>query len=480
MVCPNCNSELPKGHLYCEKCGTEIQMVPVFEPELEESINETLLEVADVIVKEHQPEPSMEVHTASKRTTKRKSTKKMMFFIPLGFFVLFLVIYTAIISGRYFSYDYQYERAVECFEKSDFEQATDYAKRAIQLQETSADANLLMADLYIHKEQYDEALAILLPLLETYQNDASIYEKLVEIYVIQHNDNAINELISSCTDAQIAAQFSEYTAMPPEFSLEEGTYDSSVGLKLMASSNGTIYYSLDGSEPTKESIPYRNDIVLEEGQNVVKAIFVNEKGIESDSVTRTFQIELKIPMPPVVEPQSGNYTEPIAITIAQVTEEENTIYYTDDGSQPTKDSTVYSTPIPMPLGDSDFKFIAVSKDGVESAVTEMQYHLQITSLVDTTAAEQAVIMTLMAKGELLDLNGTPKDGEGINLYRCSAAAKAGSRIYYLVREFHESESGIENTGRYFGVDVRTGELYNVTINAETGLFEFSLFSVLFQ
>ena len=56
MVCPNCNTELPAGHLYCEKCGAEIQIVPIFEPELEESINETLSGVADVIVEESEPE----------------------------------------------------------------------------------------------------------------------------------------------------------------------------------------------------------------------------------------------------------------------------------------------------------------------------------------------------------------------------------------------------------------------------------------
>ena len=480
MVCPNCNTELPKGHLYCEKCGTEIQMVPVFEPELEESMNETLSEVADLIVQEQQPEPPIEVHTPIKRTKVRHTTKRMMLFIPLGLFVVFLVVYIAILSGRYFSYDYQYARAVECFENSNYEQATDYIKRAIELDQTSSDANLLLADLYITNEKYDEALAVLLPLLEKFPNDASIYEKLVQIYVIQHNNVAINELISSCPDVQIASQFNEYTAMPPEFSLEEGTYDTSVGLKLMESSNGTIFYTLDGSKPTQESIQYKNDIVLEEGINVVSAIFVNQKGIESESVTKTYQIELKVPMPPLVEPKSGSYAEPSAIKAELQAGEESFIYYTDDGSEPTVDSKEYITPIPMPLGNSHFKFIAVSKDGVVSNVAEAHYNLQIVSLVNTAAAEQAVILTLTAKGELLDMNGTPKEGGGKNQYKCNAAAKAGSRIYYLVEEFHVSDDATESTGRYFGVDVRTGELYNVTINAETGLYEFSLFSVLFE
>ena len=47
MKCPNCGCEIPDGYLYCEKCGSEIQMVPDFEPEIENSIIETLSTVAE-------------------------------------------------------------------------------------------------------------------------------------------------------------------------------------------------------------------------------------------------------------------------------------------------------------------------------------------------------------------------------------------------------------------------------------------------
>ena len=40
---------MAEGHLYCEKCGAEIQMVPDFEPEIENSITETLSTVAEEI-----------------------------------------------------------------------------------------------------------------------------------------------------------------------------------------------------------------------------------------------------------------------------------------------------------------------------------------------------------------------------------------------------------------------------------------------
>ena len=49
MKCPSCGARMKEGHLYCEKCGREIQMVPDFEPEIENSIRETLSSVGEEI-----------------------------------------------------------------------------------------------------------------------------------------------------------------------------------------------------------------------------------------------------------------------------------------------------------------------------------------------------------------------------------------------------------------------------------------------
>ena len=46
MKCPKCGERLKKDFLYCEKCGEEIRIVPDFEPEIENSIIETLSAVA--------------------------------------------------------------------------------------------------------------------------------------------------------------------------------------------------------------------------------------------------------------------------------------------------------------------------------------------------------------------------------------------------------------------------------------------------
>ena len=49
MICPKCGTEIKEGYLYCQKCGEEVIMVPDYEVELEEGIEETISEVAEMM-----------------------------------------------------------------------------------------------------------------------------------------------------------------------------------------------------------------------------------------------------------------------------------------------------------------------------------------------------------------------------------------------------------------------------------------------
>lgn len=73
MKCPNCNRELKEGQLYCEACGEEIKIVPEFEPEIENSIEETLLNMADIISEVEEDEIQSRVSVPSKK--KKESFK---------------------------------------------------------------------------------------------------------------------------------------------------------------------------------------------------------------------------------------------------------------------------------------------------------------------------------------------------------------------------------------------------------------------
>ncbi len=78
MKCPKCRQELKEGQLYCEACGEEIRMVPVFEPEIENSIEETLLNVADNIneVEAEEQSPVKVVKTKTSKESFKVFTKE--------------------------------------------------------------------------------------------------------------------------------------------------------------------------------------------------------------------------------------------------------------------------------------------------------------------------------------------------------------------------------------------------------------------
>ena len=60
MKCPSCGKEIEPGHLYCETCGLEIRIVPDFEPEIENSITETLSTVGEEIQRKENEQQEQE------------------------------------------------------------------------------------------------------------------------------------------------------------------------------------------------------------------------------------------------------------------------------------------------------------------------------------------------------------------------------------------------------------------------------------
>ena len=66
-------------------------------------------------------------------------------------------------------------------------------------------------------------------------------------------------------------------------------------LTLSSEDEGTIYYTLDGSEATTDSTEYKEPIQLnQEGETTVRAIFVNKKGIASVEVQKTYTIQFQM------------------------------------------------------------------------------------------------------------------------------------------------------------------------------------------
>lgn len=81
-----------------------------------------------------------------------------------------------------------------------------------------------------------------------------------------------------------------------------------------------------------------------------------------------------IPPRPVANPPLGNYPYPIQVTLHAGSSLPVDIYYTLDGSKPTRTSTRYTTPIPLHT-TTRLRAIAIAPNGRSSRVANIRYIL---------------------------------------------------------------------------------------------------------
>ncbi|MBQ8598457.1 MAG: chitobiase/beta-hexosaminidase C-terminal domain-containing protein, partial [Lachnospiraceae bacterium] len=257
----------------------------------------------------------------------------------------------------------------------------------------------------------------------------------------------------------------QYMAMTPEFSYEAGSYEKVIPLKISANTSGTIYYTLDGSEPDEHSTVYTAPIFLESGEYQVGAVFINDYGIKSSVARNWYMINLTVPDQPELLLYSGEYNVPTMIEVAMP--EEGTVYYTTDGSNPTGDSLVYTGPIEMPLGKSNFKFVTISDEGVSSQVVSRSFDFDLKTDVSTQQAIVNVISALYNRGVLRDLQGHSFEIEGRYVFEYDTIVEIPNLgYYYVLNEFVEEPNGNKvRTERLYAVEVYSGAANRLTYDA---------------
>ena len=132
------------------------------------------------------------------------------------------------------------------------------------------------------------------------------------------------------------------TCVAPTFTPAAGTYYETQNVTITSATEGsTIYYTLDGNDPTISSNVYSEALSISE-TTTVKAMAVKEGYNNSTVSTALYTITLPLVATPTFTPAAGTYTETQSVTIACTTEGA-TIYYTLDGTDPTTSSSVYSS-----------------------------------------------------------------------------------------------------------------------------------------
>ncbi len=471
MKCPNCGAEIVHGHLYCDQCGMEIRMVPDFEPEIENSITETLSTVAEEIEDNKSP---------AKRKRKKKSQENST--------LLTLVIFLAVMSAGAFavvflyhrySVGYQVDQARKCAKAQEYERAVAYLEKAKELSRDDAEIVFLESNYYYQMGEMEKASAQLLKLIAddslTYDEREKAYENVIAIWDEQGKYGEINSLLLDCGENEITSLFQHYMAMEPEFGYKAGNYDEILLLKITANTTGKIYYTLDGSNPDENSQVYKAPLILDSGEYQIAAMFVNDYGQKSEVARSWYVVNVTVPDPPEVLLYSGSYHVPTLIEV--IPPQTGTVYYTTDSSDPALDSIPYTGAIEMPLGKSNFKFAVISEEGISSEVVSRSFDFALETDVTVSRAIDNVIQALIDRKVLTDEEGHSHEIKGKYVFQYDSIVKVKDLgYYYVLDEYIEDMNGIRTkTDRLYAVEVYTGTPNRLVYdeNGEMGLISLS-------
>lgn len=464
MKCPNCGAEMAEGSLYCEHCGEDIHIVPDFEPELEQNMEQSINNILEEL---HEDKvEGQEDKQGKTKKQKKKVRKQKSYFTVLLIFGAFLILILGGVTWFAYGYnseEYQINRAAHYVASGKYDKAISCYNRALELDSGNIELVFNLANVYLLKNNKIEYEYFMREIVKSTKASTEqlerAYDGLISIYRAREDYQTINDLLLSSGNETLMLTYQNYIAKEPEFSIKEGYYTSIQPLKLTASGTGKIYYTMDGSEPTEDSAQYTAPIILEDGDYVVTAYFVNDKGISSNMVSKEYHIENDEILAPEISLLSGEYNFPVNI---EVTDETEDVYYTTDGSAPTYYSNAYTGPIPMPLGRSNYKFARIV-DGVTGNIAERTYQLVMNTSYTPEQAVADVIAYSMRSGKIYDEEGHFDDSESVYQYEYQYVTNI-EKIddFYVIAEILRSADGnITRTGNDFAVNAYTGEYFKL-------------------
>lgn len=439
MRCEKCGATLPENTVRCIYCGEVFQMVPDYNPlgdVIEDEVRSAIrLEPSEIpehrsqytrnirqnhntrnlrenntgrvaerntgrvnAKKDNMSKEIQEIENRKRRDAerrreaekrkaieRRRAKKRKQRNIIIGIIIGIIgITITCIVVAYNQSYAGQLNKGIKATENNETLAAIEYFENAIEKDSKKATAYIALSELYADNNDMSEAESVLLEAIALNLDDLELSEALIDLYIMNDEMSKINEYMENLTNAELILALEQYQSNAPVFSLAEGTYENVQELTI-TSEEDFIYYTLDGTEATEDSLRYTSAIQIGEGTTVVRAISVNAEGVPSYESTIEYVVEFPMESAPVVSPTTGQYTESMQITVTVPAG--YTAYYTLDNTTPTVDSKLYTGPIDMPEGNTIFTVVLVNSSGRYSDATKRNYELVIEEDIEETIEE---------------------------------------------------------------------------------------------
>ncbi len=193
-----------------------------------------------------------------------------------------------------------------------------YQKAAVSyqdaLQEDGENITALkgVIEAYIALEYYEEAEKVYDTLLKLEELSTEEWMDYIDVKIHLDKREEAKELVKERMETDdsslLASLYEQMDVAMPVLDLAEGSYDTYQLLQVEdALAGASIYYTVDGTEPTQGSMAYVDGIVIAAPQTTVKVKAYSPMGYESDTVELNFTITA-----PVEEVSQRNYNSVIS------------------------------------------------------------------------------------------------------------------------------------------------------------------------
>lgn len=223
---------------------------------------------------------------------KKQFLKKFFIAFGISFAVLLFVVFV-LMRGMFCNAFIA--KGEKSFNKADYDSAIEYFETAKSWKKKSQLAYLSLAKAYIAKEDYDTAGKLI---------DEAIQKKIttkeagieqlhimrVKVYSASGKlADAVN-YIDTLPDQYMRKKIQDARPENISYSPMQGSYDSMLKMTITVKEGETVYYTTDGSYPTKFSNMYTSPINIGNGTTKINAISVNSDGLVSPLLNITYEV----------------------------------------------------------------------------------------------------------------------------------------------------------------------------------------------
>ncbi len=149
-----------------------------------------------------------------------------------------------------------------------------------------------------------------------------------------------------------------------------GKYNHPVSVRLKSEEGAVVRYTMDGDEPDSRSVLFKDAITLRK-DTLLKYYAVDAAGNIEKTKTAKYSITIDTTKPvTLVDPAGGLYKS--AVTVSLAGKKGSKIYYSLDGSRPSRRSPLFIKPITF-TRSGVLRFFAIDQAGNRENVREERY-----------------------------------------------------------------------------------------------------------